>query len=429
MRFPCRYLGVSRIGSHKTVTKLDKVAEITMWDRTQPPRKLTTLRHKYMDLRTSEDLEVFHIVIPRVETTTHGPTIDCLNLAGNAMVKDLSAKISVYPSAWWWHVFQHHGYNKRTARSLVECFKMEAAYVADQFMFDKSTGTVTPQFANDGDFLNRMDNELALDEDKDMLKDSTNGSTPCTKSTIEISDIAKASLASALDDPNMDLAADSHASAKSRCTNFSSSTGNSSNQSVNTKQYAINHKSHSPALAIEIRKTAQLEHESREMVCRLQELETLCSSGPNQRGAPSSTDSSPNEHLKSPPEAPMEEPPQSFDNGPHAMRGGYNNTVAYKPILSDFQTQNNSRHALGKYGEPLFESEAEREHTTRSYIKRDRRAICMGLNIPYFPIDVFDNDNELWITANCKAALQMTPDDRSYTESVTFEQVVFANKN
>ncbi len=77
----------------------------------------------------------------------------------------------------------------------MECFEMDAAYVADQSTFDKSTGTVTMQFANDDDFLDRMDNELALYDNEDMLDNSTNGGTPRTKLTIEISDIAKASLA------------------------------------------------------------------------------------------------------------------------------------------------------------------------------------------------------------------------------------------
>ena len=145
--------------------------------------------------------------------------------------------------------------------------------------------------------------------------------------------------------PAWDLAANSHVSAKSRCTNFSSSTGNSTNRSINTKQYAITHKSRALALATEIRKTAQLEHENREMVCRLQELKILCASGPNQRSAPSPVYSSPNEHLKSPPEPPTEEPPQPFDDGPEAMHGGYKDNIAYDPILSDFQTQENARHA------------------------------------------------------------------------------------
>jgi hypothetical protein len=262
-----------------------------------------------------------------------------------------------------------------------------------------------------------------------MLDDSTDGGTPHAKSTIEISDAAKASLASALDDPDMDLAANSQASTKLRCTNFSSSTGNSTDRSVNTKQYAISHKSRTLALATEIRKTAQLEHENREMVCRLQELEALCASGPNQCGAPPPVDSSPNEHLVSPPEPPMEDPPQPLDEGPKAMRDGYDNTIAYDPILLDFQIQENARHALEVYGEPPFESGAEREHATRSYVERHRRAICLGLVIPHLPTDTFDDDDDLWITANRKAALQMAPGNCSYPEIVTFEQVVLANKN
>ncbi len=109
--------------------------------------------------------------------------------------------------------------------------------------------------------------------------------------------------------------------------------------------------------------------------------------------------------------------------------GGYDNTIAYNPILSDFETQENASHALDEYGEPPFESEAEREHATRSYVEKDRHAICMGLNVPYLPIDTFNNNNELWITDNREAALQMAPGNRSYPESVTFEQVVFANEN
>jgi hypothetical protein len=49
----------------------------------------------------------------------------------------------------------------------------------------------------------------------------------------------------------MDLAANSHASAKSQRMNFSSSTGNSTNRSVNTKQFAIAHKSCALELAME----------------------------------------------------------------------------------------------------------------------------------------------------------------------------------
>ncbi len=204
------------------------------------------------------------------------------------------------------------------ARSLMDCFEMDAAYVADQSTFDETSGTITTQFANNDNFLDRMDNELGSDDNQDMLDDNTNGGTPRAKSTIKISDAAKASLASALDDPDMDLAANSHPSAKSRCTNFSLSTGNSTNQSINTKQHAITHKSRALTLVTEIRKSAQLEHKNRDMACRLQELKALYSSSPNQLVAPPPVDPS-NKLLANPPELPTAGSPHPPNNKPKAI--------------------------------------------------------------------------------------------------------------
>jgi hypothetical protein len=93
-----------------------------MADSLTPLCRFTSLCHKYMDLRTPEDLEVFHAVIPMVVTATRSPSVDCLYLAGNHMAKDIAAKIAVCPSGWWWHLFQVRGYNKRTARNLLDCF-------------------------------------------------------------------------------------------------------------------------------------------------------------------------------------------------------------------------------------------------------------------------------------------------------------------
>jgi hypothetical protein len=77
----------------------------------------------------------------------------------------------------------------------------------------------------------------------------------------------------------MDLAANLHASAKSRRTNFSSYTGNSTNRSVNTKQYALTHKSHAIALALEVKKTAEMEHKNRALSSQIQELKAMLSHG------------------------------------------------------------------------------------------------------------------------------------------------------
>ncbi len=85
---------------------------------------------------------------------------------------------------------------------------------------------------------------------------------------------------SSLDDPDMDLAENSHASTKSRRIFFSLSTGNSTNRSVNTKQFAIGHKSCTLKLAIENKKwVAQLEFENKDMSRQLQELEAMLASG------------------------------------------------------------------------------------------------------------------------------------------------------
>jgi hypothetical protein len=73
IKFHCCYTGVSRIHSHTTITNLDKCVKITMVDGSFPPRKFTMLRQEYMDLSTSEGLDVFHAVIPRAEKTHKGP--------------------------------------------------------------------------------------------------------------------------------------------------------------------------------------------------------------------------------------------------------------------------------------------------------------------------------------------------------------------
>ena len=124
---------------------------------------------------------------------------------------------------------------------------------------------MTTQFANLDDFLDRVEAELGLDDDDDQSLDGSLDGTPRPKTSFKISANAKASLASALDDPDMDLAANSHASAKSWHTNFSSSTGNSTNRSMNTRQFAIAHKSHALELAMEKKRAAQLEFKNKDM--------------------------------------------------------------------------------------------------------------------------------------------------------------------
>jgi hypothetical protein len=273
-------MGVSHIHSHATISNLDKWVEVSMSNpETLSPCKFTTLLHKYMDLRTPEGLEVYRAVISRIETATCGSSVDCLYLAGNMLAKDLSSKIAVCPSAWWWHLFKLRGYNERNAHSLMDSFKYEASQLANLSTFDERTWIVTTQFANADDFLNRVEAELGFDGDDDQSLDRSVDGTTNPKTSFKISADARAALASSLDDPNMDLTANSHASAKSHCTIFSSATGNSTNRSVNTKQFAIAHKSCTLKLAMEKNRAAQLEFENRDMTRRLQELEAMLARG------------------------------------------------------------------------------------------------------------------------------------------------------
>ncbi len=149
----------------------------------------------------------------------------------------------------------------------MDCFKMECADVAHMSTFDNNTGTVTTQFPNTDDFLDCTEQELGSDDDYAL--DKSPGGTSCLKSTFDISEDAKASLASALDNLDMNLAANSHASTKSRCTNFSCSTGNSTNHSVNIKQFSLTHKSCALALAQEVKKSAKMEHKNKALATQI----------------------------------------------------------------------------------------------------------------------------------------------------------------
>ena len=280
MHFHLRYTTRTRTHSHPTLIGLDKLTEITMEDPSaRPPRKFTSMRHEYMDLRTPDNLEVFHAVFPRGASLERESSVDCLFLVSNDAAREISLKIQKCPSAWWWHVFRKvRRYSDSTARSLLRNFEIEAEQLADQSVFDISTMTVTTQFANTDDFLERAEAELGSDDEGSL----DGASHP--PASFEITDGAKASLAAALLKKDTNLAANSHASAKSRRSTFSCSTGNDTNRSLNTAKYAVNHKSRALELASERKKSAELEATQRAMAQRIRELEAGFASTPPTTG-------------------------------------------------------------------------------------------------------------------------------------------------
>ena len=270
MHFHLCYTTRTRTHSHPTLTGLDKLTEVTMENPSaRPPRKFTSMRNEYMDLRTPDNLEVFHAVFPRGASLERESSVDCLFLVSNDAAREISLKIQVCPSAWWWHIFrQVRGYSEGTARSLLRNFEIEAEQLADQSTFNVATMTVTTQFANTDDFLERAEAELGSDDDASIDDNNAHPST-----SFEITDGAKASLAASLLKKDTNLAANSHASAKSRRSTFSCSTGNDTNRSMNTAKNAINHKSRALELASERKKLADLEATQRAMAQRIRDLE------------------------------------------------------------------------------------------------------------------------------------------------------------
>jgi hypothetical protein len=121
MHFQLRYTARTCTHSHPTLIGLDKLTKVTMEDPSaHPPRKFTSMRNKYMDLRTPDNLEVFHAVFPWGASLERKPSVDCLFLVSNDAACKITLKIQVCPSAWWWHIFwQVRGYSEGTARSLL----------------------------------------------------------------------------------------------------------------------------------------------------------------------------------------------------------------------------------------------------------------------------------------------------------------------
>ncbi len=106
MSFHLRYTSATQIHSHPTLMNLDKWTEVTMEDtEALPSRKYTTMQHEYTDLRTPSNHKVFHAIYPREVSLDRESSVDCMFLEKNKLARNISLKIQVCPSAWWWNLF------------------------------------------------------------------------------------------------------------------------------------------------------------------------------------------------------------------------------------------------------------------------------------------------------------------------------------
>jgi hypothetical protein len=87
---------------HKSIIDLVHSITLAMTDGSRPPCGISTLRHEYFDLKSSEDGHIIHKVFVRIEFATCGPPVDTTYMCSNKDAKSILTKIAHCPSAWWY---------------------------------------------------------------------------------------------------------------------------------------------------------------------------------------------------------------------------------------------------------------------------------------------------------------------------------------
>jgi hypothetical protein len=194
-----------------------------MTDGSCPPHGVSTLRHKYFDLKSSEDGNIIHGVFVCIESATCGPSVDTMYMCSNKEVKAILTKIAHCPSAWWYWHWVEKGYSQGTIASLLNSFKSDAANNAHDSSYDPQSMTVTSMFAGDDEnqWLDQVEEEFGSD-----LSDHEEDIIGVSGTTIELGMDAKASLAKEMKGKDYNLeGVNSCSSKRTHHTNMTGKTG------------------------------------------------------------------------------------------------------------------------------------------------------------------------------------------------------------
>jgi hypothetical protein len=134
---------------HKLVIKLDHPVMLAMTDGSRPPPGISTLRHKYFDLKSSADGHIIHGVFVRMESTTCGLLVDTMYMCLNKEAKSILTKIAHCSSAWWYWHWVEKGYTQGTMASLLNSFESDTAGNAHDSTYNPLSMTITSMFAGD----------------------------------------------------------------------------------------------------------------------------------------------------------------------------------------------------------------------------------------------------------------------------------------
>jgi hypothetical protein len=173
------------------IINLDYPVTLVMTNGSRPPRGVSTLCHKYFDLKTSDNGNIIYSVFVCIESATRGPSVDTMYMVSNKEAISTLTKIAYCPLAWWYWHWVEKGYTQGTIVSLLNSFESDAADNAHDSLYNLQSMSVTSMFANDNknQWLDQVKEEFGSnlsDHDKDNINR--------TSTIIELDKDAKASL-------------------------------------------------------------------------------------------------------------------------------------------------------------------------------------------------------------------------------------------
>jgi hypothetical protein len=129
---------------HKMIINLDHPITLAMTGGSRPPCGISTLCHKYFDLKTSDNGNIIHGIFVRIESATRGPSVDTTYMMSNKEAKLILTKIAHCPSAWWYWHWVEKRYTQGTIASLLNSLESDTADNAHDSLYNPQSMPVAP---------------------------------------------------------------------------------------------------------------------------------------------------------------------------------------------------------------------------------------------------------------------------------------------
>jgi hypothetical protein len=205
-----------------------KRVEVRMEDMgTRAPHKFTSLNREFMMLTDpilsakGEVVYAFDAIIPILMGPNSGGatlTFRRDNVYAHALVKKIKTNVAAWFFGFWQ---QKQGYKLEMVQSLMESFSIEASHLAQYSTFDPITMTVDAKFGDSDGQLEGVELKSVIDRDWEADMEGDDGRMV---NVVGHKEALETTLQDQIDDID-----DADRSGPSRRTDFSQSTGNSTN--------------------------------------------------------------------------------------------------------------------------------------------------------------------------------------------------------